>query len=53
MAEHDPFPHPTRREPRAAEPPAHDDAPRPLLPLAVAARIAHDRLIEWRRDHGH
>ena len=49
----DPFPIPTRREPRAPDPPPHDDTPRPVLPLAVAARIARDRLEQWRRDHGH
>lgn len=48
----DPFPRPTRHEPRG-EPPAHDETPRPLLPLDVARRIARDRLTEWRRDHGH
>jgi len=48
----DPFPVPTRREPRG-DFPAHSDVPRPVLPLAVAARIARDRLAEWRRQHGH
>jgi hypothetical protein len=47
----DPFPRPTRREPRGDFPP-HQDIPRPVLPLAVAARIARDRLDCWRRDHG-
>jgi len=48
----DPFPTPTRREPRG-EFPRHDDTPRPVLPLQVAARIAADRLAQWRREHGH
>jgi hypothetical protein len=43
---------PTRREPRGGFP-QHTDTPRPVLPLAVAARIARDRLTEWRREHGH
>jgi hypothetical protein len=43
---------PTRTEPRR-EFPTHSDVPRPVLPLDVAARIARDRLAEWRRDHGH
>jgi hypothetical protein len=43
---------PTRTEPRG-EFPAHGETPRPVLPLAVAARIARDRLTEWRREHGH
>jgi hypothetical protein len=48
----DPWPVPTRTEPRAADPPEHADAARPVLPLAVARRIARDRLTEWRREHG-
>jgi hypothetical protein len=54
-ADHDrggPFPVPTRREPRGAFP-AHGDAPRPLLTLEQASRMARDRLESWRRDHGH
>jgi hypothetical protein len=51
---HDPtWPVPRRTEPRAADPPPHTDTPRPVLPLDVAARIARDRLTEWRREHGH
>jgi hypothetical protein len=49
----DRWPVPRRTEPRAADPPEHDDVPRPVLPLDVAARIARDRLTEWRREHGH
>lgn len=41
-----------RRE-RRGEFPAHDDVPRPLLTADQAARIARDRLDQWRRDHGH
>lgn len=51
---HDPtWPVPRRTEPRAEDPPPHTDTPRPVLPLDVAARIARDRLTEWRREHGH
>jgi hypothetical protein len=49
----DGWPVPRRREPRAADPPEHTGTARPVLPLAVAARIARDRLESWRRDHGH
>jgi len=44
--------HPTRTE-RRGEFPAHSGTPRPVLPLQVAARIARDRLTQWRREHGH
>jgi Arc/MetJ-type ribon-helix-helix transcriptional regulator len=47
-----PFPVPTRREPRG-EFPDHSDVIRPLLTLEQAARMARDRLETWRRDHGH
>jgi hypothetical protein len=40
-----------RRE-RRGKAPAHNDAPRPLLTAEQAARIARDRLDQWRRDHG-
>ena len=40
-----------RSEPRG-EFPAHNDVPRPVLTAAQAARIARDRLNQWRRDHG-
>lgn len=40
-----------RNEPRG-EFPAHDDIPRPRLTGEQAARIARDRLAEWRRTHG-
>lgn len=45
------WPIPTRTEPRAEDPPPHNGGPRPVLPLDVAARIARDRLEQWRR-HG-
>ena len=48
----DPFPRPTRTEPRG-EFPVHGDVPRPLLTGEQAARIARDRLEQWRREHGH
>jgi hypothetical protein len=47
------WPVPRRTEPRAEEPPPHNGTARPVLPLAVAARMARDRLESWRRDHGH
>ena len=47
----DPFPRPTRREPRGDFPP-HSDVIRPLLTLEQASRMARDRLDSWRRDHG-
>ena len=46
------WPVPRRTEPRAEDPPPHTDTPRPVLPLDVAARIAADRLADWRRCHG-
>lgn len=48
----DPFPHPTRSEPRG-EFPDHDDRPgRAVLTLDEAKRRARERLEKWRRDHG-
>ena len=48
----DPFPTPTRTEPRGAFPP-HTDPADPPGPLTAeqARRAARDRLEAWRRDH--